>query len=286
MKVSVTLLSAYEYCSRKLFMSRVLQVEEPPRAALVLGTIRHATFERINAEEERVVKGILRETTFEDLVNHYKKAFGEILRIIIRENKQQLAEVEVDIKDAFRSGWKSVLLEANERAKNTYEFMEKTKHLGDALWESLTPKLHSEVRIESSRLGLKGVIDQLREYQEYLEPVELKTGSAPQTGLWPSHRIQLAAYLMLLREEYKNSHTQGVVRYLDAASTRTLQLNPFMEEEVLSLRDKVQEVLTKGTLPERTKNVNKCASCPLREICYDDGRMEGLMASFSEKGKL
>ena len=48
MKISVSMLSSYIYCPRKLFLQKVLAVEEPPKESLVLGTLRHEIYDFIN----------------------------------------------------------------------------------------------------------------------------------------------------------------------------------------------------------------------------------------------
>lgn len=286
MNVSVTLLSAYDYCSRKLFMSNVLKLIEPPKEAMTLGSIRHKTFEEINDHEESIVKSVRKNTSFEDLFDKIKKIYGNILRRNVRDRKEELKSFGLHLPSVFKNSWPSIMREANERTKNIFEFMNRTKLEGEELWQELTPKISSEVKIISNNLKLIGVIDQVRNYTQYLEPVELKTGSAPSEGVWSSHRLQIGAYIMLLREERNNSYNKGIIRYLDTATTRKVILNPFLETEVLKQRDKVISLLSGSSLPERTKNIKKCSSCPFKDTCYDDKQMEKLMEEFSEKGKL
>ena len=58
MYISVTMLSSYLYCKRKLFLERVLGLFEPDKGALVKGSIRHKTYEEINKIEENIFKKI------------------------------------------------------------------------------------------------------------------------------------------------------------------------------------------------------------------------------------
>ena len=37
---------------------------------------------------------------------------------------------------------------------------------------------------------------------ESLLPIELKTGKSPKEGVWPGHRVQLSAYVMLLEDNF------------------------------------------------------------------------------------
>ena len=58
MKISVSMLSSYLYCPRKLFLQQVLAVEEPPKESLVLGSLRHEIYDFINQSEEKIVTSI------------------------------------------------------------------------------------------------------------------------------------------------------------------------------------------------------------------------------------
>ena len=54
--ISVTLLSAYMYCPRKIYLTKVLGLIEPPNAAMVKGSIRHNAFENLFKDEDELVK--------------------------------------------------------------------------------------------------------------------------------------------------------------------------------------------------------------------------------------
>ena len=65
MKISVSLLSSYLYCSTKLFLEKVLLLEEPPKESIVMGSVRHETYDSINKKEEEIVTSITKKATFE-----------------------------------------------------------------------------------------------------------------------------------------------------------------------------------------------------------------------------
>ena len=71
-------------------------------------------------------------------------------------------------------------------------------------------------------------------------PIELKTGKMPKEGVWPGHRIQIAAYSMLIEEKFNTTVKEGFVRYLDSKETRHIAINPFMREEITNLIKEVQ----------------------------------------------
>lgn len=278
MQIAVTLLSAYLYCKRKLFLERVLKLVEVPKEAIVLGSIRHITYDKINLAEKHIILSLGRPNQ-EYIFDSYKKRYSSLLRASIIEKKIDLGKVKVPLPEAFKRAWKHILNEAEARTQNVYEFSRKTGLLGTELWEALTPKIKSEYKISSNTLELVGVIDQIEISRENIIPVELKTGKAPDDGLWPSHRIQLAAYLMLIEEEFSKQPEYGKVRYLDVAQDRKLTMNPFLKEEVTNLRDKVKELLNSTELPKQCENKNKCASCGLKKQCYDDTMLKEKMES-------
>ena len=90
MKISVSLLSSYLYCSRKLFLEKVLLLEEPPKESLVMGSIRHETYDNINKKEEGIVASITEMENLEAIQSLYRKEYLKILRKAIANNKKQL----------------------------------------------------------------------------------------------------------------------------------------------------------------------------------------------------
>ena len=277
MKISVSLLSSYLYCSRKLFLERVLLLEEPPKESLVMGTIRHETYDQINKNEENIVISITKNMGFEEIQEMYKQKYLKFLRKVIANNKEKLKEVKLNMLDAYKKAFPFIIEESIARSKNVFDFIKKNNVFEKDLWEKLTPKILSELRIESDGLRLKGIIDQVHIYESDYIPFELKTGRAPQDGVWPSHRIQIAAYSLLLQEKFNKPIKEGFVFYLDTKEKRHITINPFMKEEVKKVVDDVIALLENKELPDFCNNENKCRKCGLRPTCYDKGKVNELM---------
>ena len=72
MKISVSMLSTYLYCSRLLFLQKVLELEEVPKDVVVLGSIKHEAFDLINKKEENLVESIKKPADFMYLLQLYK----------------------------------------------------------------------------------------------------------------------------------------------------------------------------------------------------------------------
>ena len=278
MKISVSMLSTYLFCSRKLFLQQVLELEEPPKESLILGSIRHEIFDYINKTEEKIVSSIIEKTQHENLIEIYKNNYIQKTREVIIKNKPRIREVSLDIIEAFRRTWPSILEEANTRAKNIFDFITKNNIYGKELWEKLTPKIVSEFKIDSDSLQLKGIIDRLEIHENNYLPIEFKTGKMPKEGVWPGHRIQVAAYALLLEEKFKTNINHGIINYLDSKETRRVTINPFMKDEIKTLVEEIQKLIKNKEIPGYCDNKNKCFNCGLKDTCYNENKVSVLMS--------
>ena len=163
------------------------------------------------------------------------------------------------------------------RAKNIFDFINSNNVFREELWAKLTPKIISEMRIDSEELRLKGIIDQVYVYGNEYVPFELKTGRSPQDGIWPSHRIQIAAYSLLLEERFNKEIKEGFVVYLDSNEKRHIAINPFMREEVKQIVDEVIGLLESKSIPDFCGNENKCRKCGLKQTCYNEEEVNNLI---------
>jgi len=277
MKISVSLLSSYLYCSRKLFLEKVLLLEEPPKESIVMGSIRHETYDSINKKEEEIVTSITEKYDSEHIQALYKQKYLRILRKAIANNKKRLEEVNISMLEAYRKSFPFIMEESSIRANNIFSFIESNKIFGEELWQKLTPKIISELRVESDELKLKGIIDQVHVYGDEYVPFELKTGRTPSDGVWPSHRIQIAAYSLLLQEKFNKQVKDGFVVYLDTKEKRHISFNPFMKQEIKQLVDEVIALLESKELPDFCNNENKCKKCGLRQTCYNEEEVNNLL---------
>ncbi|MDP3765329.1 MAG: CRISPR-associated protein Cas4, partial [Nanoarchaeota archaeon] len=115
-------------------------------------------------------------------------------------------------------------------------------------------------------------------YENSYVPIELKTGKMPKDGVWPNHRIQIAAYAMLLEEKFQTKVKDGFINYLDAKESRRIAINPFMREEIIQLISEIQILLKNSYPPKYCENRNKCANCGIKETCYDEAEVSTLLS--------
>lgn len=265
--ITPTALSSYLYCPRKLFLERILGLFKFPKEAMIKGTVKHEIFEEINNKEKEIVISI-KEPDYEKILNKYRREYSIIARKIILKHSKQLKKYDVDGLELFTSFWKTLISEAEDKSKNINIFIEEHNIFGEELWEKLIPKIISEYRISDAILGLRGIIDEIRDYKDRLIPVELKSGKSPQTGVWPGHKIQIAAYMILLKNKGETIK-EGLIKYIDEKKEVIIPMNPLLEEEVKKQIIIVNRLLTEKILPKHIDAPNKCSACQLKEECYN-----------------
>jgi len=281
--LSVSMLTSYEYCKRKLFLNYVLGIREPYKKSTSLGTIRHETYDGINKAEEELVKSIKYRMAKDEILDIYKQKYRQILANVIKNNKQALEELKLNLGDVFKQVWPLILEESETRVNALFEFIQMNNIYGDELWEKLTPKIQSEIRIESAKLNLKGIIDQLEVYKAGVVPIEIKTGKCPNQGVWPGHKIQIAAYAMLAQEHFNQKIKEGFIHYLDHKERRHIAINAFLVDEIKDKIKKVENLLKEKKLPEITANLNKCTNCGLKDTCNNEKLLEEQLNNIQNK---
>lgn len=267
--IPVSLLSAYLYCPRKVYLQKVLKLTEPTRESALKGTIKHMVFSAFAERERSVVSSIYPEHSFKDVRKHFEDAFGQELKNAIIQKKKPILRLNLEPDQVYRRLWPHFERDITARAMYVWDFIQKTHKYGTELWENLTPKIKSEYALESESLGLKGVVDQVLVYENALVPLEIKTGQPPKEGIWPGHRIQLAAYMLVIEDIFSMAVKKGEVYYL-SNDVRELHMNPFLKNDVLKTKETVENLLNSTTLPPILKKEGKCEKCGLKEKCHDE----------------
>ncbi len=115
----------------------------------------------------------------------------------------------------------------------------------------------------SERYRLTGRPDVVRRLPDgRLVPVELKSRSSPPAGPTPSHRVQVAAYCLLIEEATGRVPPFGAIRYGDGHEFR-IDWTPAARASLLALRAEMDRPYDGRATPSRAK----CARCGWRAGC-------------------
>jgi CRISPR-associated exonuclease Cas4 len=95
-------------------------------------------------------------------------------------------------------------------------------------------------------------------------PVEVKTGRTPRGPLF-SHILQIAAYCLLMEEEYGKAPPYGVIRYGDGS--HDIEYNEDLRRLVLQKMGEMRACAAKGEAHRNHNRPGKCVHCSRRSVC-------------------
>ena len=131
-----------------------------------------------------------------------------------------------------------------------------------------------EMTIESATLGIKGKMDALRRRDGKLIPYEHKKGRGRKadSGLepWPSDRVQLAAYAMLLEEAIGEPVAEGRIRYHADNQTVRVTIGDEARAAVRGAIDRARDLAKSTSRPPVTSNEKFCVRCSLAPVCLPE----------------
>jgi len=232
---------------------------------IVYGKINHDVFDAITKNQENIISSV-KTSDLNKIKEIYREEYTKILKDSISNFEDEIIESKIDKEKLFNKSLKIFLDKVDDHAKNLKLVIDNTGLLGDELLNSIPERSISEVKLSSRKLRVKGVVDRIEIIEGNHVPVEIKTGKMPSDGVWPNHKIQLAAYIMLIKEKFKSRY--GFLEYIDFNIRRKVVMNPFLEEEVEDMVEEVHEFLESGDMPKYCKNANKCEACNFKNNCF------------------
>ncbi|TWU26511.1 CRISPR-associated protein Cas4/endonuclease Cas1 fusion [Novipirellula galeiformis] len=169
-----------------------------------------------------------------------------------------------------------------EEVEGLYEADERV-YAGRRLHEERVPKLDDDSRelrsfeVSSESLGLFGKVDAARIRDGDWVAYEHKKGrckrvsSSDKTPMaWPSDRLQVAAYAMLLEEQLGQTVTQGRIRYHQDNVTVRVPIDDLIRAEVRAAVEMMRRLRRSGDRPPVSDNEKLCRRCSLRVICLPE----------------
>lgn len=119
------------------------------------------------------------------------------------------------------------------------------------------------VVLRSARFRLTGRPDELRELKDgRWVPVEIKSRPTPRGGPPSSHRVQVAAYCLLVEETTGRVPPFGLLRYGDGREFR-VDWTPALRQDLLALRRELVAPYDGRARP----SPSRCARCPWHSSC-------------------
>lgn len=130
------------------------------------------------------------------------------------------------------------------------------------------------VSLASTELGIQGALDVLRKRNGQLLVYEHKKGhSAGKAGAreaWPSDRVQLGAYAMLVEEGTGQAISESFLKYHADNVTVRLAVDEKLRADVLAAIKRARELSATSVRPPVTDNERLCARCSLSVVCLPE----------------
>lgn len=256
--INVTELTEYLYCPRKLYIKKTLGLKEPFTKAMLQGKLKHDILDLFNKNESSLVSGIIEKINLENLSLLYQNLLRAITIEVFRKNWRALETYEINKNEFYQNFFNNIKEDINLRISSILKNQE--NFLGKELWNNLNPKYLTELKIESEVLDLKGRIDRV-EFSDEIIPYEVKN----REDIFESDRIQLAAYSLLLKEEFNRDIKKGIIK--TKTKTEEIIIDDELKNKVLYLIEQVKKI--SETKPEILSNFKKCSSCPFRDKCLE-----------------
>lgn len=131
------------------------------------------------------------------------------------------------------------------------------------------------IELTSDHLGLTGKVDCLRRRDGSYIPYEHKRGKpcrppGESPTAWPSDRIQLIAYTVLLEEAYEQKILEGRIRYHAANITVRVPIDETARADLQQAIQQAKELRESLDRPPITDNERLCTHCSLSPVCLPE----------------
>jgi CRISPR-associated exonuclease Cas4 len=123
----------------------------------------------------------------------------------------------------------------------------------------------TEPILYSKKYRLSGTPDRVLMLDKAISLSIIRTGKAPETGIWKNDRIRLTALSILVEEEYDCLVDRSIVEYARYGIVREVQIKRADRRKVLALASRIRKIRT-GKLPQRPEDP-PCDYCGYKSFC-------------------
>jgi CRISPR-associated exonuclease Cas4 len=264
--LNVSSISEYVYCPLKVYL-RQTEGHDIQTPMMIRGRTVHEVrrgFEELlkrnlwSVNEKMNAKSIF-ETLMEDVPEFVDKTLlkycenGHI-------NPEDSTIISRDLKDDLE-------VESWLMAVKVWKIVSNSPKSGSDIADMFFPPVLLEFAIENNELNLRGKIDRIEIMDGYYYPVEVKSGLPPVKGVWMSDSLQIAAYALLMEEEFNREVSVGFIDYMGSCQRRPVFMEVNLREEVLNVLEEMRMMFHEGVVPEMVQNPKKCSKCEYSGIC-------------------
>ncbi len=123
------------------------------------------------------------------------------------------------------------------------------------------------IPLESSTLGLRGVLDYLIKTDREYIPIDYKFGYSHAGSVHLNHKYQLAAYALLVEDNFRTIVRRGYIHYNRDKINAKIDFTDEMRRRTQKMIREIGNIVEEETEPACTKNPGKCTDCEYRRYC-------------------
>lgn len=123
--------------------------------------------------------------------------------------------------------------------------------------------------LKEPQLELIGMCDKIEIVDGKYYPVTIKSSNPPIKGVWDQDAIELAAYAILLEEEFETDVFVGFIDYEKIGDRRPVVMDVNLRKGLFDVMREVKEIIDNKKLPNVKKNPRKCNLCEYRDVCLE-----------------
>ncbi|MEM2873502.1 MAG: Dna2/Cas4 domain-containing protein [Nitrososphaerales archaeon] len=242
----VTALCDFLFCKRCFYLTYKMGLPKPTTKNAVRGKMLHELHMQLLSKEFKIASKFSFDEDPEETTHRYMIEAEEILKYMYR-----------DFEEAFKRlgmRWEDEVLRIQERVEIiSLKWANWIRELaiihevdGVELAKICIPYRKFEEYYKAPNLAICGKIDVI----EHGKPVEVKTGKAPNFGIYQSHALQVIWYALLMEYVEGRDVDYAEVYYAKKFERRRLILTQKLRKWALAIRDSALELLKGGNLQE------------------------------------
>ena len=247
--IRVSDISNYLKCPRQVYYT---YKESRPGNTITSSYVESLLIKEMARSYADVVRSGNMDDALLELLDVARHQLIAIYREELRDIDEEMLFEAFDTVRSYLGGIKCGILESVERLGS------------DRLVELLTSH-DTEPVFYSKKFGLSGSPDRLLMADDLPGLSIIRTGRAPESGIWKDDRIRLTALSILVEEEYDCVVSSGTVEYARHGIVRNTKIKRSDRRKVLVLAGRIRKIRN-GRLPHRPDDA-PCDYCSYAELC-------------------
>lgn len=266
MLIRVSSISEYVYCPVKMYLSYT-QDREIKTPEMIAGKLSH----EIRRGFQELIKQNLWSVKKDLGLDEISASLFENAPSLIRNTIERRCKIEgidfTEVESVYEKLKDELKLESCIIALKIKNILRETGKTGAEVVDMLFPPSLLEYPIEDRKLNLSGKVDKIEIIDGIYYPIEIKAGRFPIRGVWESDALQVAAYAVLIEQEFDTEVLVGFVDYLKINERRPVVVNSKLRGKLFDVLDDINAMFHDEHTPEPTSNIKKCERCGYMEFC-------------------